>query len=90
MGMNTETSLIMKPLIKLMTTYLYSKPGIHYTIFKPKVRASLQIWADTSNRKSHSVWRSQLFFLALDFDSIQSEEIKHVWYFQQILEHILF
>ncbi len=29
-------------------------------------------------------------FLASDFDSIQSEDIKHVWYFQPILEHILF
>ncbi len=28
--------------------------------------------------------------LASDFDSIQSEEIKHVWYFQPILEHICF
>ncbi len=29
-------------------------------------------------------------FLASDFDSIQSEDIKHVWYFQLILEHICF
>ncbi len=27
-------------------------------------------------------------FLASDFDSIQSEDIKHVWYFQPILEHM--
>ncbi len=27
-------------------------------------------------------------FLAADFESIQSEDIKHVWYFQSILEHI--
>ncbi len=27
-------------------------------------------------------------FLASDFDSIQSEDIKHVWYFQPILEHV--
>ncbi len=26
--------------------------------------------------------------LASDFDSIQSEEIKHAWYFQLILEHV--
>ncbi len=28
--------------------------------------------------------------LASDFDSIHSEDIKHVWYFQPILEHTLF
>ncbi len=27
-------------------------------------------------------------FLASDFDSIQSEDIKDVWYFQPILEHM--
>ncbi len=27
-------------------------------------------------------------FLASDFDSIHSEDIKHVWYFQTILEHM--
>ncbi len=29
-------------------------------------------------------------FLASDYDPIWLEEIKHVWYFQLILEHILF
>lgn len=29
-------------------------------------------------------------FLALDYDPIQSEDIKHGWYFQPILEQILF
>ncbi len=28
-------------------------------------------------------------FLALDFDSIQ-EDIKHVWYFELILDHVLY
>ncbi len=40
------------------------------------------------HRKSHSVWWSQTHFLASDFDSIQSEDIKYVWYFQPILENI--
>ncbi len=26
--------------------------------------------------------------MVTDFDSIQSEDIKHVWYFQMILEHM--
>ncbi len=29
-------------------------------------------------------------FLASDFDSIQSEDIKHVWYFKPILKHVRF
>lgn len=29
-------------------------------------------------------------FLASDFEASQLAEIKHVWYFQPILEHILF
>ncbi len=29
-------------------------------------------------------------FLDSVFDSIQSEDVKHVWYFQPILEHLLF
>ncbi len=29
-------------------------------------------------------------FLASDYDSLQSEDIKNVWYFQPILEHIVF
>ncbi len=29
-------------------------------------------------------------FLASDYDSIQSEDIKMFWYFRQILEHISF
>ncbi len=32
----------------------------------------------------------RLDFFASDFDSIQSEDIKHVWYFQPILEQICF
>lgn len=27
---------------------------------------------------------------ASDFDYIQSEDIKHIWYFELILDHILF
>lgn len=27
-------------------------------------------------------------FLALDYDSIQSENLKHVWYIELILEHV--
>ncbi len=29
-------------------------------------------------------------FLASDYDSIQLEDIKHIWYFQMILERSLF
>ncbi len=31
----------------------------------------------------HRLWD----FLASGFDSIQSEDIRHVWYFEPILEH---
>ncbi len=30
------------------------------------------------------------FFLSSVFNSIQTEDIKHVWYFELILEHIIF
>ncbi len=39
---------------------------------------------DRFHRKSRSVWWSQTPILY----SIQSEDIKHVWYFEPILEHI--
>ncbi len=47
----------------------------------------LQLTDSTENHvvyDGHRLW----FFLALDLDSIQSEDIKHVRYFQPILEHI--
>ncbi len=74
------------------------KPGRHYAIFAPSDQV------DASWGKSEPVCRLQLTdssenlvyyghrldFLASDFDSIQSEDIKHVRYFQPILEHICF
>ncbi len=78
------------------------KPGIHYPIFAP-IFQSEQVYAIWG--KSEPVCRLQLTdstenlvvfyghrlqFLASDFDSIQSEDIKNVWYFQPILEHVLF
>ncbi len=38
--------------------------------------------------KKVSSKKKWLRFFASDFDSIQSEDIKHVWYFQPILEHV--
>ncbi len=44
---------------------------------------------DSTQKKSRSVlWSQSPIFLASDFDSIQSEDIKHVWYFQPILENM--
>ncbi len=60
------------------------------------------VTAKWNNRKSVPVWRSKLTdstenyvvehrvqFLASDYESIQLEDIEHVWYFELILEHIL-
>ncbi len=32
----------------------------------------------------------QIFFFASDYDFLQSENNKHAWYFEQILEHIVY
>ncbi len=52
-----------------------------------------RFWAvrvDRFHRKSRSVsWAQTHFFLALDFNSIHLEDIKHVWYFDLILEQIV-
>jgi len=56
-----------------------------------KVRDSLQIFgllklADlTENGTEYEFF----FLLASDYDSIHSEDIKHVWYFEPILEHVV-
>ncbi len=62
------------------------KPGIHYAIFAPILQSEK---VDTSGGKSEPVCRLQLTdstehhvvydgHRASDFDSIQSEDIKHV------------
>ncbi len=76
------------------------KPGIHFVIFAlilpwfyslnklTLVEESQSPSADRFHRKSRSVLCHRLRLLDSDFDSIQSEDIKHVWYFQSILEHM--
>ncbi len=72
------------------------KPGIHSILQPEQVDASwgksepvcrLQLTDSTEN---HGVYDGHRLFLASDFESIQSEEIKHVWYVSLILEHICF
>ncbi len=43
------------------------------------------LWADRFHQKSHRWWAQILIFLASDYKSVQSEEIKHIWYFEDIL-----
>lgn len=33
---------------------------------------------------------AQIDFLALDYETVHSEDFNHVWYFELILEHTLF
>ncbi len=85
----------LKPGIHYYTTQFLPPIFHRFTVWRswcllPKVKVSLQIWVDRSDRKSRSVWWSQTDLLASDSDSIQSEDIKHVWHFQPILEYILF
>ncbi len=50
--------------------------------------STFQPWVDRFHKKSCSIWWAKT--LASDYDSIQLEDIEHVWYFEPILEHILF
>ncbi len=71
MGVNTETSLIMKPFIIWMTTYLYSKPGSTLHIFyqgsrliHPTGRAFATNFLSWPHK--HIIW--SIFFFETTFD----------------------
>ncbi len=55
---------------------------------KSELVCRLQLTYSTENLVVYYGHRQ--IFLASDFDSIQSEDIKHVWYLQPIIEHICF
>ncbi len=51
-------------------------------------KSTLCIRVDAFNRKSHNLWSVQIF-LSSDYDSIYSEDVKHVWYFETHSEHMI-